>query len=92
MTDTNQKIDLDLRGTPCPMAFVKFRLFAEAAEPNSVVTVLYELTPANEPLVRSICGLGHQIVEQTNLYEKMVTPNATAKKIALNLIKVQVNK
>lgn len=54
--------DLDLRGTVCPMAFVKLRLHADGQPVGSTFEALFEETPANEPLERSIQGVGHQIV------------------------------
>lgn len=92
MTHMDEKIDLDLRGSACPMAFVKFRLFADAQSNGTVFTLLFENTPANEPLVRSISSLGHEVIMRKEIGTNTTTPNATAAKIALLLVKVQVNK
>lgn len=62
MNDTKQNFDLDLRGTICPMAFVKLRLFTDQQPQGATVSVLYEDNPANEPLVRSTEGVGHIII------------------------------
>ena len=62
MSDAKQNYDLDLRGTICPMAFVKLRLFADQQPDGATISVLYEDTPANEPLARSTAGIGHKIV------------------------------
>ncbi|MFC3050311.1 sulfurtransferase TusA family protein [Kordiimonas pumila] len=56
---------LDLRGTYCPMAFVKARIFLDAQTNSAVVDILYEDTPANDSLARSIKSLGHTIVESS---------------------------
>lgn len=57
--------DLDLRGAVCPMAFVKLRLFADGLRPGDVFSVIYEDTAGNEPLMRSIEGVGHTVLENT---------------------------
>ncbi len=62
MNSSRQKIDLDLRGTICPMAFVKLRLFADSLRSGDTFSALYEDTPANEPLIRSIEGIGHKVL------------------------------
>lgn len=55
---------LDLRGATCPMAFVKTKIHLDKVTPGKIVRILYDLTPANEPLVRSIRSLGHNILSQ----------------------------
>lgn len=62
MNSPSRTIDLDLRGTVCPMAFVKLRLFADSLPSGGTFSVLYEDTPANEPLIRSVEGIGHRIL------------------------------
>ncbi len=62
MHNTNQKIDLDLRGIVCPMAFVKLRLLADQMPSGAQMRVLYEDSAANEPLARSTAGVGHSVV------------------------------
>ncbi|MBO6506231.1 MAG: sulfurtransferase TusA family protein [Kordiimonadaceae bacterium] len=62
MENPAQDIDLDLRGTVCPMAFVKLRLFADQLSAADTFSALYEDTHANEPLVRSIEGVGHKVL------------------------------
>lgn len=62
MVNAAQDIDLDLRGTVCPMAFVKLRLFADELSAGDTFSALYEDTHANEPLVRSIEGVGHIVL------------------------------
>lgn len=66
MNDTEQKFDLDLRGTICPMAFVKLRLFADQQPDGETVRILYEDSAANEPLARSTAGIGHTIISDEN--------------------------
>ena len=62
MENPAQNIDLDLRGTVCPMAFVKLRLFADQLSAGDTFSALYEDTHANEPLVRSVEGIGHRVL------------------------------
>lgn len=99
MPTTPINIDLDLVGTYCPMAFVKLSVFIEKLEDNSVFTVLYENTPANEPLVRSIEALGHNVINTHIINPENDPPNSvinkhpiTEKKITLIIMKVQVKK
>jgi TusA-related sulfurtransferase len=61
MPPKNINIDLDLTGQFCPMAFVKFRLYADGVSPGTKFSVAFEPTSANEPLVRSITALGHKV-------------------------------
>lgn len=75
-------VDLDLRGSICPMAFVRLRLFADKMSDGDRFTVLYENTPANEPLVRSIEAIGHTI-------RTLNKPETDA--IATRIIEVQIN-
>ena len=56
---------LDLANATCPMAFVKSRLFLDKCRGGAIVEILYEDTPANEPLLRSIEALGHQISDNS---------------------------
>jgi len=62
MSNIKQNFDLDLRDTVCPMAFVKLRLFTDQKPIGATVSVLYEDSPANEPLARSTEGVGHIII------------------------------
>lgn len=62
MSDIAQKFDLDLRGTICPMAFVKLRLFVDQMPDGETVRILYEDSKANEPLARSTIGIGHEVL------------------------------
>ncbi len=58
---------LDLRGATCPMAFVKTKLHLDKVSPGKTTTVVFEQTPGNEPLVRSICSLGHTILSEKSV-------------------------
>lgn len=78
-------IDLDLRGTVCPMAFVKLRLFADKKSSGSTFRVLYEDTRSNAPLVRSIESVGHKTISHESLMSE-----ADASGPALILMVVQV--
>lgn len=62
MCAIRQKINLDLRGTICPMAFVKLRLFTDQQPDGATLSILYENSPANEPLARSTAGIGHEVI------------------------------
>jgi len=72
MHSTKQKIDLDLRGTVCPMAFVKLRLFADQKPAGTMIRVLYEDSTANEPLARSTASVGHSVVSDEPFSEGAV--------------------
>ncbi len=69
MHNTKQKIDLDLRGTVCPMAFVKLRLLADQMPKGTLMHVLYEDSAVNEPLARSTAGVGHNVVNDEPFIE-----------------------
>lgn len=69
MSETSKKYDIDLRGTTCPMAFVKLRLFVDQMPNSATITVLYEDSPANEPLARSTLGIGHEVVSDVRANE-----------------------
>lgn len=64
MQHPNQTKTLDLRGATCPMAFVKTKLHLDKLSPGDRTKILYEQSPANEPLVRSIRSLGHLVLSQ----------------------------
>lgn len=70
MVDQKGQIDLDLRGTVCPMAFVRLRLYSDNLAPGTVFNVLYEDTNANEPLIRSIEGIGHTVISSQTVNPK----------------------
>lgn len=55
---------LDLRGATCPMAFVKTKIHLDKVTPGKIVRIVFDHTPANEPLIRSIRSLGHLILSQ----------------------------
>lgn len=74
------------------MAFVKFRLFADASNNGATITVVFDDTPANEPFIRSIVSLGHEVMSQDRLSDPSSTPNADPQELASFIIKVQVNK
>lgn len=59
--------DLDLRGTVCPMAFVRLRLFADSQPAGAIFTVLYENNKANGPLKRSAENLRYQITSEQDV-------------------------
>jgi len=71
---------LDLTDTSCPMAFVKARIFLDQCTAEKIVEILYQNTPANEPLARSIQTLGHLILPLSNdQWTNMSTANEPQK-------------
>ncbi len=86
MTDNNDiSCDLDLRGQVCPMAFVRVRLFTDTKRSGSRFTILYENTSANEPLTRSIEGIGHRVIS-----EKTIRPKTTEEDVPLKTIVIEI--
>jgi TusA-related sulfurtransferase len=88
---------LDLRGTTCPMAFVKTKIHLDQVTPGETVRIVFEPTPANEPLVRSIRSLGHHILSETHtnaldlpdiLRQDIGTPPSAD--VQLTILKVEV--
>ena len=65
MQKKEPNIDLDLSGQYCPMAFVKSRVFLEQCSTGEIVSIAFENSKANEPLIRSIESLRHKIVSRT---------------------------
>lgn len=73
---------LDLRGTTCPMAFVKTKIHLDKVTPGKIVRIVYDHTPANEPLIRSIRSLGHHILSQAQanaLYPQNASQSGTTR-------------
>ncbi|MFC4348706.1 sulfurtransferase TusA family protein [Kordiimonas lipolytica] len=64
---------LDLRGATCPMAFVKTKLHLDQVSPGGTTTVVFEQSPGNEPLIRSICSLGHTILSEKTIEASFLT-------------------
>ncbi len=90
MGDKNQKIDLDLRGTVCPMAFVKLRLLADSMPTGALVRVLYEDKAANEPLARSTASVGHRVVSDEPNSENAVRDSSSGMEVGLKLMTVRI--
>jgi len=92
--------ELDLTNTSCPMAFVKARIYLDQRKNAEIIQILYEDTPANEPLVRSIQSLGHILVrEQIDQENKKLTTTAShtpdrsrSDTLQLKRISIQVKK
>lgn len=88
--------DLDLTGTSCPMAFVKARMYLDQCKTDKIVQILYEDTPANEPLARSIQGLGHTLLpmglEQGKAKNSSSVVKSRAQTVQLKTIMIQVKK
>lgn len=88
---------LDLRGAACPMAFVKAKLHLDTLSPGETTRILFEQTPANEPLVRSICSLGHQVLlektgdaETLNLNEQVTASPPVSDTVQLTILEIEV--
>lgn len=100
MQTSSPRQALDLRGTYCPMAFVKTRMFLDTLSSGDVASIVYEDTRSNEPLVRSIQSLGHKIVSQKDTIstDTPVDPaidaagRPLANTLQLIIIEVQVKK
>ncbi|WP_417450369.1 sulfurtransferase TusA family protein [Kordiimonas sp.] len=91
--------DLDLRGAYCPMAFVKAKIHLDSLSSGDTTLILYEDTPPNEPLVRSIQSLGHNVLSKTAFEPTPPTPHAGTKigsktndYVQLTLLKIEVNR
>ena len=63
MTETRLNEYLDLRGTPCPLNWVKTKLRLEAMTPGQVLEVLLDDGEAIRNVPRSAKAEGHQILE-----------------------------
>lgn len=90
MSGNLKSVDLDLRGSVCPMAFVRLRMYADGKPDGDRFTVLFEDTLANEPLVRSIKGVGHRILQE-NLWCETEGRSERKGAPALKLVEVQVS-
>lgn len=98
-TEVGTEPDLNLIGTNCPMAFVKTRILLDKKNTEDIVDILYENTAANEPLVRSIEGLGHAVVSRATISVAPQTTNLTKSansspegKLQATIVKIQVKK
>ena len=78
------RLELDLTGTSCPMAFVKTRVHLDQCENGEIVQILYEDTAANEPLARSIMALGHKIVPEPTAAKSAGTQSTDAEAAKTN--------
>lgn len=90
---------LDLLGAYCPMAFVKARLHLDALSSGDITTIVYEATPSNEPLVRSIRSLGHTILSEELVDPASITPESRKPNepqsndyVQVTLLKIEVNR
>ncbi len=60
---------LDLRGTPCPLNWVKTRLRLEAMGPGERLEVILDDGDAIQNVPRSVKSEGHRILQVTPLEE-----------------------
>ncbi|MFH1655797.1 MAG: sulfurtransferase TusA family protein [Candidatus Omnitrophota bacterium] len=74
MTDIKIDQTLDLKGTPCPMNFVKTKLKLEEMENGEVLEVLLDDGDPIKNVTASVKEEGHQIlkVQQAENYWKLV--------------------
>ena len=59
-TDLNQTY-IDLRGTPCPLNFVKCKLAIESLEPNQSLKIDLDKGEPEEMVITSLEKEGHQL-------------------------------
>jgi hypothetical protein len=59
------------------MAFVKTKLHLDQIPPGETTTVVFEQSQGNEPLVRSICSLGHIILSEKTVAASFLTDDDT---------------
>ncbi len=81
MTDLSKPLHhLDLRGTPCPVNFVRCRLELEGLEPNDVLVVDLDRGEPEAMVIPGLRDCGHQveIVHEDKTWVKlMVVSSAT---------------
>ena len=56
-------IKIDLRGTPCPLNWVKTKLRLEEMAPGQVIEVFLDQGAPERNVPRSAAGEGHQVLE-----------------------------
>ncbi|NQY79095.1 MAG: sulfurtransferase TusA family protein [Candidatus Caenarcaniphilales bacterium] len=54
--------ELDLRGTPCPINFVRIKIALDDAEPGTVVEAIIDDGEAYESVPKSVQEEGHNIL------------------------------
>lgn len=54
---------LDLRGTPCPLNFVKTKLALELLTPGEILEVFVDCGEPSENVPRSVLDEGHRLLE-----------------------------
>lgn len=54
---------LDLRGTPCPLNFVKTKLALELLIPGEILEVFVDCGEPSENVPRSVSDEGHRVLE-----------------------------
>ena len=82
------------------MAFVKTRLHLDTCSDDEIISILYEDTAADEPLIRSVEALGHKILSETTDTRDKIINTATqhtasrldGAKLQLKRIRIQVKK
>lgn len=65
--ERHSDLTLDLRGTPCPMNWVKTKLTLEEMQPGQVLEVLLDEGDAVRNVPRTVKAEGHKIVRVTPL-------------------------
>lgn len=71
----NSPVQLDLRGTPCPLNFVKTKLRLEQMEPNQLLEVWLDPGEPIEQVPDSLVMAGYsivQLVEQDDFFRLQV--------------------
>ena len=60
-------IELDLRGTPCPINFVRIKIKLDDAEPGSLVEAIIDDGEAYESVPKSVQEEGHKILSLSSI-------------------------
>jgi TusA-related sulfurtransferase len=63
MSDLKPDFELDYRGLPCPMNFVKTKLFLDKMGVGQMVRVLLDAGEPVESVSASVVAEGHEILE-----------------------------
>lgn len=61
MSDPTPLADLDLRGTPCPLNFIRTKLALEALEPGDQLRVALDRGEPEQMVAEGLCNAGHSV-------------------------------
>ena len=74
MTMDMSTVDIDLRGMLCPMTFVKLRMALDRLPEGAECSALYDASPSNETVPKSVEALGHRVMSKNNIDTLGQTP------------------